>query len=59
MLLKLEENREKANKNLTHHQEIIKEWFNKSVVGNKDFQEEYLVLKWDKANELKGKHTKF
>jgi hypothetical protein len=28
-------------------------------VGNKYFQEGDLVLKWDKANEMKGKHTKF
>jgi hypothetical protein len=55
MLLKLEEEREKAKMNLTHHQEIIKKWFDKSTVGNKDFQEGDLVLKWDKANELKGK----
>jgi hypothetical protein len=28
-------------------------------VGNKDFQEGDLVLKWDKSNEMKGKHIKF
>jgi len=37
MLLKLEEEREKFNMNLIHHQKIIKKWFEKSVVGNKDF----------------------
>jgi hypothetical protein len=59
MILKLEEEREKSKMNLIHHQEIIKKWFDKSFVGNKYFQEGDLVLKWDKANELKGKHTKF
>jgi hypothetical protein len=59
ILLKLEEEREKAKMNLTHHQEVIKKWFDKSSVGNKYFHEGDLVLKWDKENELKGKHTKF
>jgi hypothetical protein len=38
---------------------LVKRWFEKNLVGNKDFQEGDLVLKWDKANEMKGKHTKF
>jgi len=59
ILLKLEEERENSKLNLTHHQEIIKKWFDKSTVGKKDFQEGDLGLKWDKANELKGKHSKF
>jgi hypothetical protein len=59
MLLKLEEEREKSKMNLTHHQEVIKNWFGKSFVGNKYFHEGDLVLKWDKSNKLKGKHTKF
>ena len=37
MRLKLEEEREKDKMNLTHHQEIIKKWFDKSNVGNKYF----------------------
>jgi hypothetical protein len=37
MLLKLEEEREKAKMKLTCHQEIIKKWFDKSVVSNKYF----------------------
>jgi hypothetical protein len=37
MLLKLEEEREKDKMNLTHHQEMIKKWFDKSTVGNKYF----------------------
>jgi hypothetical protein len=39
MLLKLEEEREKDKMNLTQHQEVIKNWFDKSYVGNKHFQE--------------------
>jgi hypothetical protein len=59
MLLKLEEDREKDKKNLTQHQEVIKRWFDKSSIWNKDFQEGDLILKWDKENEIKGKHSKF
>jgi hypothetical protein len=33
MLLKLEEDREKAKRNLMQHQEVIKRWFDKSSVG--------------------------
>jgi hypothetical protein len=53
MLLKLEEEREKYKRNLMQHQELIKIWFDNSFVGNKDFQEGDLVMKWDKSNELK------
>jgi len=53
MLLKLEEEREKSKMNLIQHQEVIKKWFDKSYVGKKYFQEGDLILKWDKANELK------
>jgi hypothetical protein len=60
MLLKLEEEREKYKKNLMQHHELIKIWFDKIFVGNKYFQEgDDLALKWNKANEMKGKHTKF
>jgi len=59
MLLILEEEGEKDKMNLMQHQEIIKKWFDKSSLGNKDFQEGDMVLKWHKANELKGRHTKF
>jgi len=45
--------------NLTHHQEVIKKLFDKSFVGNKYFHEGDIILKWDKSNELKVKHTKF
>jgi hypothetical protein len=59
MLLKLEEDGDKSKKKLMQHQELIKIWFEKSFVGSKYFQEGDLVLKWDKAIEMKGKHTKF
>jgi hypothetical protein len=36
-ILKLEEERGKAKMSLTHHPEIIKKWFDKSIVGNKYF----------------------
>jgi hypothetical protein len=59
MLLNLEEDKEKYKKKLMQHQELIKIWFDKASIGSKYFQEGDLVLKWDKVNEMKGKHTKF
>jgi hypothetical protein len=59
MFLKLGEERGKSKRNLMQHQETIKIWFDKSSVGNKYFQEGDIVLKWDKSNEVKGKHTNF
>jgi hypothetical protein len=58
-LLKLEEEREKSKTRLDQHQDLVKHWFEKSSVNSKYFQVGDLVLKWDKANETKGKHTKF
>ena len=40
------------------HQQWIKLWFDKHVVGDKQFQVGDLVLKWDKTSEAKGKHSK-
>ena len=37
----------------------MKRWFDKHVVGDKQFQVGDLVLKWDKESEAKGKHSKF
>jgi hypothetical protein len=34
-------------------------WFDKSYVGKNDFRECDIVLKWDKENEMRGKHTNF
>ena len=41
------------------HQQQIKRWFDKHVVGDKQFQVGDLVLKWDKGSKAKGKHSKF
>ena len=41
------------------HQLRIKRWFDKHIDGDKQFQVRDLVLKWDKASEAKGKHSKF
>lgn len=38
---------------------IVKRWFDCHFAGDKDYQVGELVLKWDKLNETKGKHTKF
>lgn len=41
------------------HQIHIKCLLHKKFAGNKEFGVGDLVLKWDKAHEEKGKHTKF
>ena len=41
------------------HQQRIKRWFDKHIDGDKQFQVGDMVLKWDKASEAKGKHSKF
>ena len=38
---------------------IAKIWFDRHLAGDKDYQIGELVLKWDKLNDPKGKHTKF
>eukprot|EP00253_Pinus_taeda_P029415 PITA_29415 len=58
-ILKLEEEREKAKIIHAKHQQIIKSSFDSIASGSKQFQVGDLVLKWDKAHEDKGKHTKF
>eukprot|EP00253_Pinus_taeda_P026775 PITA_26775 len=58
-ILKLEEEREKAKIIHAKHQQIIKSSFDSLSSGSKQFQVSDLVLKWDKAHEDKGKHTKF
>ena len=37
----------------------MKIWFDKHKVKEKNFEVGDLVLKWDRANEPKGKHSKF
>eukprot|EP00253_Pinus_taeda_P017724 PITA_17724 len=58
-ILKLEKEREKARITHAKHQQIIKSAFDTTSTGSKHLQVGDLVLKWDKAHEDKGKHTKF
>ena len=58
-ILKLEEEREKARITHAKHQQMIKASFDLTSSDSKHFQVGHLVLKWDKAHEDKGKHTKF
>ena len=58
-ILKLEEEREKAKVTHAYHQQIVKASFDTTSVAPKNFQIGDLVIKWDKAHEEKGKHTKF
>eukprot|EP00253_Pinus_taeda_P010259 PITA_10259 len=58
-ILKLEEEREKAKIIHVKHQQIIKSSFHSISCGSKQFQVGDLALKWDKAHEDKGNHTKF
>lgn len=57
-LLKLEEEWQKSRKKLIVHQALVNWWVDKKAAGNKEFKIGELVLKWDKAIEAKGKHTK-
>eukprot|EP00253_Pinus_taeda_P027427 PITA_27427 len=58
-ITKLEEQREQAKITHAHHQALLKASFDSNMISRKDFQMGDLVLKWDKAHEEKGKHTKF
>ena len=58
-LIKLEEQREWAKITHAHHQALVKASFDSNMISRKYFQMGDLVLKWDKAHEEKGKHTKF
>ena len=58
-ILKLEEEREKAKVTHAKHQQVIKAAFDLASSSPKQFQVGDLVLKWDKAHEDKGKHSKF
>jgi len=58
-LLMLEEEREKDKSKFMAHQQIIKRCFDKHKAKEKDFEVGDLVLKWDRENDLKAKHSKF
>ena len=58
-LMRSKELRDKARNKFRNHQMIMKRWFDRHLAGDKDYQIGELVLKWDKLNEPKGKHTKF
>jgi hypothetical protein len=55
----LDEERENDKFKFIAHQYVVKIWFNKHKDKEKNFEEGYLVLKWDKTNESKGKNSKF
>lgn len=58
-IIKLEEWQEQAKKTHGHHQALVKSSFDSNIMIRKESQIGDLVLKWDKANEEKWKHTKF
>ena len=58
-IIKLEEDREKEKKIHEKHQQGVKSSFDSSFTSSKNLSIGDLVLKWDKAHEEKGKHTKF
>jgi hypothetical protein len=55
----LEEEREKEKLKFIDHQHIVKIWFDKHKAKENNFEVGDLVLKWDRENEPKGKHSKF
>jgi hypothetical protein len=58
-LLMVDEEREQARRKFAAHKQVVKRWFDKHKDGNFFFEVGDLVLKWDKINEPKGKHSKF
>jgi len=58
-ILKLEEERDKAKIVHEKHQQLVKSSFDASSTDSKIMSIGDFVLKWDKAHEEKGKHTKF
>ena len=57
--MKLKEERNKEKTKFHIHRQRIKRWFDKHVVGDKQFQVGDLALKWNKASKARGKHSKF
>jgi hypothetical protein len=55
----LEEEREKYKSKFIAHQQTVKIWFDKHKAKVNNFEVGDLVLKWDRENETKGKHSKF
>jgi hypothetical protein len=53
------EEREKEKSKFIAHQKIVKRWFDEHKAKENNFEVGDLVLKWDKVNEPKGKHSKF
>jgi hypothetical protein len=51
--------RTQEKQKLDQHQQIVKRWFDTSSTSDRNFDVGDLVLKWDKAHEGKGEHTKF
>ena len=58
-LLMLAKEREKAKSKFKAHQQVVKMWFDKHKAKEKNFEVGDLVLKWERENEPKGKHSKF
>ena len=58
-ILKLEQEREKAKITYAKHQQVIKSSIDTISTSAISLQIGDIVLKWDKAHENKGKHTKF
>jgi hypothetical protein len=58
-LLKLEETRTRAKHKLDQHQQIVKRWFDEISSIDRKFNVRDMVLRWVKAHEDKGEHTKF
>lgn len=58
-LVSMEEERENVKPKFQNHKLLVKRWFDKHYAGKKDLKVGCLVLKWDKLNNTKGKHSKF
>jgi len=57
--LKIGSGKDVGKKKSYQHQQIVKSWFDTSSFSEINFNVADLVLKWGKAHENKGEHTKF
>jgi len=55
----VDEEREQARRKFAAHKYVVKRWFDKNKAEIFFFEVGDLVLKWDKINKPKGKHSKF
>ena len=59
ILLKLDEDRERAKNKFYQHQQLVKKWFDEKSSSDRNFSVGDLVLRWDKKHKDNKECTKF